>query len=126
MRTIHLVAAFFVGLIQPAEVLAISQPLPTPSPQPAAIEAPGRLPITKNETLIGTVHVVNQQGNTVVVTRKTDDEEKTAGFVLTEKTKITRGGSIRTLRDVKKGMEISVTYTRDENLRRALAIELLD
>ena len=95
-----------------APAAAPAKPAMTPAPAPAP--AP-----VKAEKFSGTIDKVDEVAKAVVV--KSKKEEK--AFALDDKTKISKGKDTISFADLKKGMSVSVEYTKAGDKMTAVSIK---
>jgi hypothetical protein len=92
---------------------------PAPAPaKPAATAAPAPAP-AKVEKFSGTIDNVDEMAKAIVV--KSKKEEK--AFAVDDKTKISKGKDTISFADLKKGMSVSVEYTKAGDKMTAVSIK---
>ena len=112
---VTVVAFASVALAQaPAKPAA---PAPAPA-KPAATAAPAPAP-AKVEKFSGTIDKVDEMAKAIVV--KSKKEEK--AFAVDDKTKISKGKDTISFADLKKGMSVSVEYTKAGDKMTAVSIK---
>ena len=112
---VTVVAFASVALAQaPAKPAA---PAPAPA-KPAATAAPAPAP-AKVEKFSGTIDNVDEMAKAIVV--KSKKEEK--AFAVDDKTKISKGKDTISFADLKKGMSVSVEYTKAGDKMTAVSIK---
>ena len=95
---------------------------PAPAPaKPAATGAPAPAPAApaKVEKFSGTIDKVDEMAKAIVV--KSKKEEK--AFAVDDKTKISKGKDTISFADLKKGMSVSVEYTKAGDKMTAVSIK---
>ena len=93
-----------------APAAAPAKPAMTPAPAPAPVKA---------EKFSGTIDKVDEMAKAIVVKGK--KEEK--AFALDDKTKISKGKDTISFADLKKGMSVSVEYTKAGDKMTAVSIK---
>ncbi len=108
--------------------LAIPKPKPEPAPEKATVENKDMLSgraekpaKAQKEKFPGVVEKVDTRRNVVVV-RDMLNKEKTLTFAVSHKTKISKSAVPLFLKDVKRGMRVTVEYQKEENKLSALSI----
>ena len=92
---------------------------PAPAPaKPAGTPAPAPAP-AKVEKFSGTIDNVDEMAKAIVV--KSKKEEK--AFAVDDKTKISKGKDTISFADLKKGMSVSVEYTKAGDKMTAVSIK---
>ena len=112
----------FASGVMAQQTPATKSAAPTPAaPEKKARTAPAALEKTKvqkEERFIGKVSTMDVAAKTVVV--KNPEAEKT--FTVGDTTKITRGGKKMVLPDLKRGMNVSVSYKMEAGKATAATI----
>jgi hypothetical protein len=116
MKKMVLLVAVLTMVVFASGVMA--QQTTTPKPAAPAPAAPEKAKTAKVEKFAGTVSSMDETAKTVVV--KSKKGEKT--FTVGDTTKITKGGKVMALADLKQGMNVSVSYTMEADKAMATAI----
>jgi hypothetical protein len=110
MKKIILLVALVTFVAFASGVMAQQKPAPA---KPATTPAPAPTPApVKPEKFSGMIDKVDEMAKAIAVKGKVKKEEKTLTFATDDKTKITKADKDMPFADLKKGMSVSVHYTK--------------
>jgi hypothetical protein len=118
MMKVYAAAALLVIFVHVPGAYAIPRPEPEPSP--------GHAETATQRMFSGKVENVDVKGNVVVVAGTMLQEKKKLTFDVSDKTRIWKGKTILTIRDLERSMQVRVVYEQEGDRMTALTILVTD
>jgi uncharacterized protein YpmB len=124
MKKAFLLVILLVLVVFVSGVMAIRKPAPEPPPEAPPSTVPEKPMMKKTEKFSGVIERVDSKEKIIVVKGKMMKEDKAMTFVIDDRTRITKGKTSMTIKDLKKNRQVSVEYKRGMNRMIAVVIEL--